>query len=205
MTTGPRCSLRAAASRALVLPVEWFNDAGPLAGVVVAANCTFQVDMAQQIQLGVFNPSTMTVEAIGQLDGWADGSILTNDPTILRTNQFSLVTSNVYVGTFPNPGGNGSPGEVGEFKYRITAGLYESVSALNGIAQNNENRFCFVSSNAQTLPIVFFSDAPYAPIATNTFTFAVDMSVPTWNGSFSQSTGWAARKFQQLVQPDLHE
>lgn len=171
--------------QSLFLPVEWFNDAGPLAGVVIAANCTFQVDMAQQIQLGVFNPNTMTVEAIGQFCGWADGSTLTNDPTILRTNQVGLVTSNVYVGTFLNAGGTGSPGEVGEFKYRITAGLYESVSKLNGIAQNNENRFCFVSSNAQTLPIVFFSDAPYAPIGTNTFTFAVDMSVQTWNGTLA--------------------
>ncbi|HKW30677.1 MAG TPA: hypothetical protein VJT54_15180 [Verrucomicrobiae bacterium] len=172
--------------QSLFLPVEWFNDAGPSAGVVVAGNCTFQVDMAQQIQLGVFNPNTMTVEAIGQFVGWADSAaILTNDPTILRTNQFNLVTSNVYVGTFPNAGAAGSPGSVSEFKYRITGGLYESVSKLNGIAQNNENRFCFVLSNAQTLPIVLFSDAPYAPIGTNTFTFAVDMSVQTWNGTLA--------------------
>ncbi len=171
--------------QSLYLPVEWFNDAGPLAGVVVAANCTFQVDMAQQIQLGVFNPNTMTVEAIGQFDGWADGSIMTNDPTILRTNQFSLVTSNVYVGTFLYAGSTGSPGEVGEFKYRITAGLYESVSRINGIIQNNENRFAFALSNDQTQPVVFFSDAPYAPIATNKFNFAVDMSVQTWNGTLA--------------------
>ena len=171
--------------QSLVLPVAWYNDAGPSAGVIVAGDCTFQVDMAQQIQLGVFDPNTMTVEAIGQFNGWSDGSILTNDPTILRTNQFGLVTSNVFVGTFPNPGSTGSPGAINEFKYRITAGLYESVSALNGIAQNNENRFCFVSGNAQTLPIVFFSDAPYAPIGTNTFNFAVDMSVQTWNGTLA--------------------
>ena len=114
----------------------------------LAGNVTFQVDMAQQIQLGVFNPNTMTVEIIGQVNGWADGAgVLTNDPTILRTNQFNLVTSNVYVGTFPNAGANGSPGEVCEFKYRITGGLYESVGPLNGIAQNNENRFVFVSAN----------------------------------------------------------
>ncbi len=167
----------------LVLPVEWFSDEGT--AEAEAGNVTFQVDMAQQIQLGVFNPNTMTVEAIGQLDGWSDGSILTNDPTILRTNQFGLVTSNVFVGTFPDGGGNGSPGEVSEFKYRITAGLYESVGALNGIAENNENRFHFVSSDPQTPPIVFFSDAPYAPIATNTFNFAVDMSVQTWNGTLA--------------------
>ena len=170
--------------QSLVLPVEWFSDADT--ANPVAGNTTFQVDMAQQIQLGVFNTNTMTVEVIGQVNGWADGvGILTNDPTILRTNQFSLVTSNVYVGTYPNAGANGSPGEVCEFKYRITAGLYESVGPLNGIAQNNENRFVFVSANPQTLPVVFFSDAPYAPIATNTFVFSVDMSVPTWAGSFS--------------------
>ena len=174
-------------TQTLVLPYEYFDDSGPSLGVVVAGNVTFQVDMAQQIQLGVFNTNTMTVEAIGQFDSWADaaGYGLTNDPTILRTNQFNLVTSNVYVGTFPIAGLTGSPGEIDEFKYRITGGLYESVSALNGIAENNENRFHFVLSNPQTLPIVFFSDQPYAPIATNTFTFSVDMSVPTWNGSFS--------------------
>jgi hypothetical protein len=174
-------------TQVLVLPVAWYGDAGPSAGVVVAGDVTFRVDMSQQIQLGVFNPNTMTVETIGQVNGWADGAgILTNDPSILRTNQFSLVTSNVYVGTFPNAGANGSPGSICEFKYRITGTpIYESVSALNGIAQNNENRFVFVSANSQTLPVVFFSDAPYAPIATNTFTFSVDMSVQTWNGTLA--------------------
>ncbi len=171
----------------LVLPVQWFSDAGPLAGVVVAGNYTFQVDMAQQIGLATFRPGAGDqVEVIGQVNGWADGSYLTNDPTILRTNQFNLVTSNVYVGTFPNAGSTGSPGEVNEFKYKIMpAGKYESVSAINGIAQNNENRFGFVSSDPQTLPIVFFSDQPYAPIGTNTFTFAVDMSIQTWNGTLA--------------------
>jgi hypothetical protein len=168
----------------------------------VAGNTTFQVDMAQQIQLGVFNTNSQTVEVIGQVNGWADGvGILTNDPTILRTNSVSLVTSNVYVGTFANAGANGSPGSVCEFKYRITGGLYESVGKLNGIAQNNENRFVFVSANSQILPTVFFSDAPYAPIATNTFTFSVDMSVQTWNGSFSNQgvglqgnfNGWSSQ------------
>ncbi|HLX95030.1 MAG TPA: hypothetical protein VKU37_04725 [Verrucomicrobiae bacterium] len=173
--------------QSLVLPVQWYNDAGPSAGVVVAGNCTFKVDMAQQIGLGTFKPGAGDqVEVIGQVNGWTDGSYLTNDPTILRTNQFSLVTSNVYVGTLPNAGATGSPGEVDEFKYKIVpSGKYESVSAINGIAQNNENRFNFVSSDPQILPIVFFSDQPYAPIGTNTFTFAVDMSIQTWNGTLA--------------------
>jgi hypothetical protein len=173
--------------QSLVLPVEWFDDAGPSAGVVVAGNCTFQVDMAQQISLGTFNPGAGNqVEVVGQLNGWTDGSYLTNDPTILRTNQFGLVTSNVYVGTFADAGATGSPGEINEFKYKIMpSGKYESPSALNGIVQNNENRFCFVLGTPQTLPVVFFSDAPYAPVATNTFTFAVDMSVQTWTGTLA--------------------
>src|SRR5579862_1267201 len=80
--------------QSLVLPVQWYNDAGPSAGVVVAGNCTFKVDMAQQIGLGTFKPGAGDqVEVIGQVNGWTDGSYLTNDPTILRTNQFSLVTS----------------------------------------------------------------------------------------------------------------
>ena len=39
----------------------------------VAGNTTFQVDMAQQIQLGVFNPNTMTVEvnrSVQRLGRW---------------------------------------------------------------------------------------------------------------------------------------
>ena len=72
-----------------------------------------------------------------------------------------------------------------QFKYIIQPiAKYESPNNLNGDAQNSHNRFFFLTSNA-TNPIVFFSDQPYAPIATNTFTFAVDMSAQAWSGQMS--------------------
>jgi hypothetical protein len=169
----------------LVLPYQFFSDAAYSVNPI-APPCVFQVDMAQQIQLGTFNPNTMQVGVNGYFNSFtADANLLTNDPTILRTNQFNLVTSNVYVGTVSLVG---SPGEVNEFKYTIQpANEYEAPSALNGLAQNNNNRFVFVVSN-QVLPVVFFSDQPYAPIGTNQYTFSVDMTAQALSGALSNNT-----------------
>lgn len=169
----------------LVLPLEYFSDAAYSVNPV-ANNATFQVDMAQQINVGVFNTNTMTVEVQGQFESWYTGDTLTNDPSILRTNQFNQVTSNVYVGTFLMAG---SPGQIQEFKYVIQPiGDYEYPSSVDGLSDNNNNRFCFEgpnNSSSQTLPIVFFSDAPYAPIGTNTYVFSVDMTIPALTGALS--------------------
>lgn len=182
--------------QSLVLPLQFFGDQGPnlVAYQITVANVWFQVDMSQQIQLGVFNPNTMTVQVNGSLGSGNNfgfgqgatpsGNILTNDPTILRTNQFGLVSSNVYVG-FLASSIAGSPGQNAQFKYIIQpSAKYESPNNLNGDAQNSHNRFFFLTA-APTNPIVFFSDQPYAPIATNTFTFAVDMSAQSWSGQMS--------------------
>jgi hypothetical protein len=143
--------------------------------------CVFQVNMAQQISLGKFNSGADTVEVQGDFEGWTSGYTLTNDPSILTTNQYGLVSSNVYVGTYDTAG---SPGQVNEFKYVIQpAGNYEFPSALNGVGQNN-NRFVFVAPD-QTTPIVYFGDAPYAPIVTNSVTFSVDMTVQALSGLLS--------------------
>ncbi len=182
--------------QSLVLPVQFFSDQGlnVTPSQFTVANVWFQVDMSQQIALGTFNPSTQTVEVDGSLGSGNNfgfgqgttpsGNTLTNDPTILRTNQFGLVTSNVYVGFLANLIA-GSPGQNAQFKYRIQpSALYESPNNLNGDAQNSHNRFFFLTSDT-TNPLVFFSDQPYAPIGTNRITFSVDMSAQAWSGQMS--------------------
>jgi hypothetical protein len=174
--------------QSLVLPVQFFGDQGPncSSAQITVGNAWFQVDMSQQIALGTFNPTNDTVQVNGSLGsgnnfGFGQGStpsgnILTNDPTILITNHFGLVTSNVYVGSLANPIA-GSPGQMAEFKFIIQpTAKYESPGNLNGDAQNSHNRFFFLTTDT-TNPIVSFSDQPYAPVATNLVTFSVDMTV----------------------------
>jgi hypothetical protein len=167
--------LPATSGGSLVLPTPFWHDAGP----PITDNITFQVDMSQQINLSSFTPGTSTVEVQGNFNGWtASASILTNDPTILRTNQFGLVTSNVYVGTFAS---SASSNAAMDYKFVIEPGHYEGVSAANG--DNGGNRF-YVENTDQVRPVVNYSDQPYAPLGQ--VTFNVDMSAvlisdPTFN------------------------
>lgn len=153
---------------ALVLPTAFFDDEGtPVAGYTMS----FQVDMTQQRNVGAFTPGTSTVEVQGNFEGWSTGDTLTNDPTIMRTNG-NLITSNVYVGTFALNAA--SPGQVDNFKYVIQPGAhYEQPASVN--QDGTGNRFVAFVNNI-TNPIVFFSDAPPAPVVTNVATFSVDMS-----------------------------
>ncbi len=180
--------------QSLTLPLQFFADEGPNSSSpdgITVGNPWFQVDMSQQIALGTFNPATQTVQVNGSLGSGNNfgfgqgvtpsGNILTNDPTILRTNQFGLVSSNVYVG---NLAGSiaGSPGQNGQFKFIIQpTAKYEAPGNLNGDAQNSHNRFFFLTTNTVN-PIVFFSDQPYAPVGTNSITFAVDMTREVLDG-----------------------
>ncbi|HEX4266195.1 MAG TPA: hypothetical protein VH597_17795 [Verrucomicrobiae bacterium] len=152
----------------LVLPTAFFGDAG----APVTNNIGFQVDASQQIALGNFHPGTDQLVVRGMLNGWAGNDFaLTNDPSIARTNQFGLVTSNVWVGNFPV---SGSPGGAQAYKYVLatTGGdNWDSPSPVN--ADGGGNRY--FANVAQTLPVSDFSDAPFAPVAT--LTFSVDMSV----------------------------
>jgi hypothetical protein len=160
----------------LVLTTPFFNDAG----TPVANNVNFQVDVSQQIALGNFVPGTSSVEVRGLFNSWSGGvNVLTADPTILRTNQFGLVTSNVWVGTVSV---SASPNGVEAFKYVIQPGtIWDSPSAAN--SDGGGNRY-FVNA-AQTLPVVDFSDAPFAPLST--VTFSVDMSAQLLLGNWNPS------------------
>jgi hypothetical protein len=171
--------LPATSGGTLVLPTPFYADAGPLNDYTV----TFQVDMAQQINIGTFDPNSGSVELRGTFEGWSGGYTLTNDPSILRTNQYGLVTTNVYTGTFVV---SASPFAAEDYKYVIQPGtVWEQPSAAN--ADGGGNRFYLGAT--QTLPIVFFSDAPYAPVVTNNVTFQVDMTAQVLSGLFDPSLG----------------
>ncbi|HWI55803.1 MAG TPA: hypothetical protein VNZ22_01150 [Bacillota bacterium] len=163
----------------LVLPTAFFADLGPSISVDLA----FQVDMAQEINIGTFTPGISMVYPKGTFNSWGTVDSMTNDPTILRTNQYGLVTSNVYVGTYTI---TASPGQTMDYKFYIDTGnRYEDLPAGSGDPSDHNNRFLNIANTpTQALPLVFFNNAPYAPTATNFVTFQVDMSAQVLNGSF---------------------
>jgi hypothetical protein len=174
----------------LVLPTPFFSDAGAPTNYSV----NFQVDVAQQVNLGNFIPGTSSVEVRGLFNGWTGGvTPLTNNTSITVPGepghplwQGSYLVTN-------------SPNGAEAFKYVIQPGtLWDSPSAVN--QNGGQNRY-FTDSGPQTLPLVNFSDAPFSlQFCTNVFN--VDMSVVvglsdtnfnraslTVNGDFN---GWGA-------------
>jgi hypothetical protein len=153
----------------LMLPTPYFADEG----AIVTNEVTFQVDVSQQIQLGNFVPGTTYVVVRGLLNGWSGNSqALTNDLNIVRTNQYGLATTNVWVGTFPV---TNSPAGIEEYKYVITGGsgdIWESPKTATADQSSGNRIFADVT---QTLPLVDFSDQAFAPLAD--LTFSVDMTV----------------------------
>jgi hypothetical protein len=153
----------------LVLTTPYFADAG----AHVTNNVTFQVDMSQWINIGNFtNNGEQIVEVRGNFNGWTGGAnVLSNDTSIHRTNQFGLVTSNVFVGTIAIAA---SPNAAMDYKFVFDppTNSYEGVSAAN--ADGGGNRF-FIHSGNQVRPIVDYNDSPFAPTAQ--VTFNVDMTI----------------------------
>jgi hypothetical protein len=164
----------------LILPKVYFGD---VTSTPISLDVTFQVDMAQQINIGTFTPGVSTVYPKGTFNSWGTFDGMTNAPAILRTNQYGMVTSNVYVGVYTI---SGSPGQTMDYKFYIDTGnKYEDLAAGAGDPSDNNNRFFnLLDAPAQTLPLVFFSDAPYSTAITNEVTFQVDMTVQIENGSF---------------------
>ena len=169
----------------ITLPKAYYGD--PLAADTNVA-VKFQVDLAQQINVGTFDPNTSLVFARGFHNNWTADTAMTNDPSILRTNQNGLVSSNVYTAVIPV---TGAPGQTLDYKFYIDTGAnWESPAPNTGDPADNNNRFFNLAENsAQTLPIVFFSDASFAPVATNDVTFQVDMTAQVLNGNFDPVTG----------------
>ena len=178
-------NLPATSGGSLVLPMAYYADVAPSP---ITVDFTFQVDLSQAINVGAFDPNSSTVYPKGTFNGWGTFDAMTNDPTILRTNQNGLVTSNVYVNTYTF---TGSPGQTMDFKFYIDTGNnYESPAPGTGDPSDSNNRFFnLTGAPTQAYPLVFFSDAPYAPVATNTVTFQVDMSAQVFAGNFDSATG----------------
>ncbi len=171
-----RCAQLPAGGGSLLLPAAFYNDAGPM----IAANVTFQVDMAEQVYLGLFKTNS-SVEVRGSFQGWSGGSTLTNVPTIRTTNANGVVSSNVYVGTFA---ATGSTNGTAEFKYVLQPGTdWENPSANDSDRDNGNNRFFSIST--QTLPIVSFGDAA---LSFPQVTFQVDMTEQVTGGTFVPGT-----------------
>ncbi len=146
----------------VVLPLAWFNHEQFQIPV------TFQVDMACQVAEGHFDPNLDYVEARGSFQtpsGWAGGFVLTNDPGGANTNLYS----GTYVVTH-------APGTAEEYKFVVDSG--SGLGWERPFSAGNPNRSFTVSSSAQTLPAVYFSDLGFNDmLATDTWvTFSVNMT-----------------------------
>ena len=183
-------TLPSTSGASVVIPPVYFNDV-PLN--IVSCDVTFQLDLAQQINTGAFISGVSTSYVRGTFNDFGTTVPLTNDPTILRTNANGLVTSNVYVGTVTisgnPPQSGGSPGQTYDYKFYIDTGSnWEAPTPGTGDPNDNNNRFFNLSSSpTQKLPVIFFNDAPYAPVGTNNVTFQVDMSAQLLAGNFFPS------------------
>ena len=170
----------------LVLPTSFYGGNGP----VISINTKFQVDMSEEIELGHFSKGGPLYIA-GSFNGWggAIGNpmyLVTNDTSILITNfnfgiPGGLVESNVYTRTLAittcanlgtGSGGLSVTNEIQEWKYvEMPGSSWETPGPFSD--DHSGNRF-FLDNTSQVLPIVSFSDLPYAPLAN--VTLNVDMS-----------------------------
>jgi hypothetical protein len=128
-----------------VLPVVYYEDrpVGPMTN----ANVTFKVDMTPQVITGGFTNGLSQVTASARYNGWGNGDLLTNDPSILGNG------SNIYSGTYTV---NDTVGDWQRFKFRADGG-WES-AAIFGVGGNKDRRF-FVQGGDQVLPLVTYQDA----------------------------------------------
>jgi len=159
--------LPATSGASLVLPTPYYGDVGP--GQIV--NVTFQVDMSEEIQLGHFTPGVDQVDIRGSFNGWGNsGANLVHDPSILLTNAGGIVTSNVYTLTVPITSGAQVPGVPATNAFMEWKAVEDVGGNSNwenpGPTTSNDahNRFWCNNTN-QVLPVVSFSDLPYAPLA----------------------------------------
>jgi hypothetical protein len=119
-----------------ILPAVYFdNKAAP----PVPTPLVFQVDLTVQVAQGNFDPATGFVEARGSFNNnWAGGFTLTNSPD----------NTSIYSGTFVDT--TDVPGTSIGYKFVLNGTTWESI----------DNRtYMLISTNEQTLPLVFFNDA----------------------------------------------
>jgi hypothetical protein len=167
----------------LVVPVEFFDDDGPLA----TNNITFQVDMAEQLQLGTFTTND-TVYCQGSFNGWANTLLLTNNSALNVTNSQGVFTSLPYQGTLTTWATDENAEAEYKFVYNNGANQYEDPTKGN-LDISSGNRFLLNQpvDQAQALPLVDYSDEPFSDTVTNNITFVIDMSVQEFVGNFNPS------------------
>ena len=172
-------NLPATSGASLVLPTPYYGDVGP--GQII--NVTFQVDMSEEIQLGHFVPGVNQIDVRGSFNGWGNaGNYLLPDPSIQVTNAGGIVTSNVYTLTVPITSGAQVPGVPAtnafmEWKAVEDVGPGNANSSWENpgpTSRNDANNRFWCNNTNQALPIVSFSDLPYAPLAQ--VTLNLDMS-----------------------------
>ncbi len=134
---------------------------------------TFQIDMSAQVLLGNFTNGDPngSITVSGDFEGWDNGKVLTNNPTIVGKG------SNVYSGTF---GVQGFPPAPVNYKFRMNGGWESPVST------GGNNRTASVTNN-QVLPLVYYNDNSIYDLVTSnvTVTFTLYMT----NGTATDSGG----------------
>jgi hypothetical protein len=160
----------------VVLPTVFFDDAGPL----VTNAVTFSVNMAEQINLGLFVPGTDTVSVRGDLNSFNLGNVLTNDPSIMTTNSSGVVTSNVYVGTFTNVSPVNADQSYKFWNSDPDSEQWEIVAPENQDGSSYGNRYYINGSGNQVLALVDFSDTPLQIGASNTVILNVSGQADIW-------------------------
>ena len=160
----------------VVLPTVFFDDAGP--GITNAV--TFSVNMAEQINLGLFVPGTDTVSVRGDLNGFNLGDVLTNDPSLMTTNSSGVVTSNVYVGTFTNVSPINADQSYKFWNSDSDSEQWETVALENQDGGWAGNRYYINGSGDQVLALVDFNDTPLQIGAGNTVILNVNGQADIW-------------------------
>lgn len=134
-----------------------------------AVPVTFQVNMEFQTLRSSFNTAAEKLEVRGTFNDWAGGVVLTNSSG--NTNLYQTTVE------IARP----APGNSVEYKFIINGTTWEESSLGPGV-----NRSFTLSSNPQTLPIVYFSDEWIGtPIPV---TFQVNMAGPIASSNFNPAT-----------------
>jgi len=136
-----------------VLPLAIWNSASTWP--TPTNKVTFQVNMDAQVLLGNFTAPYTNITVSGDFEGWNDGLLLTNNPTL------SGSASNIYSAVCPVVGF--LPDGI-NYKFRMNGGWESPVST------GGNNRTATISSSTQVLPLVFYSDTFAADLLSSPIT-----------------------------------
>jgi hypothetical protein len=148
-----------------VLPVVFFNNVTNTTSVT--AQVTFQVNLAVEVTLGNFDPSSGTVYLAGEFNAWnATGFELTR----------STENPDIWAGTLTL---SGTPESEISYKFVMNGSTWENTVGTNG----SQNRAMILQGGNQVLPVVYFNNLSEVPSQVP-ITFQVDLGVQTVLGNF---------------------